>query len=190
MNLPWKTMKTKQKPCKIVKLPLDITCHLTYPSAHYSWFTCKKKLYWCIRVLIFGDAPRDLLEKVLIFCDFRAKFVHFLWLTRKKGSFLAKVLIFRNIQTCCTSALHLDVGSWYRQLYKYNILSSASASALYKDRSWDLVQTAGEDWLRQLPQVLFEQACKDHRDHHDHRDHRDGIKSSYCFVDVDMVNWN
>ena len=188
MNLPWKTMKTKQKPCKIVKLPLDITCHLTYPSAHYSWFTCKKKLYWCIRVLIFGDARTDLLENVLIFCDLGAKIVHFSWLTCKKKSILAKVLIFRNIQTCCASALHLDVGSWYRQLYKYNILSSASA--LYKDRSWDLVQTAGEDWLRQLPQVLFEQACKDHRDHHDHRDHRDGIKSSYCFVDVDMVNWN
>ena len=65
--------------------------------------------------------------------------------------------------------------------YVYTNISS-SASALYKDRSWDLVQTAGEDWLRQLPQVLFEQACKDHRDH------RDGIKSSFCFVDIDMVN--
>ena len=76
------------------------------------------------------------------------------------------------------------------------VYTNISASALYKDkdRSWDLVQTAGEDWLRQLPQVLFEQACKDHRDHCDHRDHRDhcdhrdGIKSSFCFVDIDMVN--
>ena len=82
-----------------------------------------KKLYWCIRGLIFGDAPTDLHEKVLIFCDLRAKIVHFSWLPRKKRSILAKVLIFRNIQTCCASALHLDLGSWYRQLYKYNILS-------------------------------------------------------------------
>ena len=116
--------------------------------------------------------------------------------------------------------IKIDLGTWYRQLYvyKYIIISIiiiyiswdlvqcniyviyyqlSSASALYKDRSWDLVQTAGEDWLRQLPQVLFEQACKDHRDHLDHRDHRDhldhrdyrdGIKSSFCFVDIDMVN--